>query len=137
MATITKSNIAQHRKEIETTLKALSAKTGIDFNIGRITYNADSLRCKLEGTVRGAAGTSKTTVADPHLVSLLKNASWALPAGFDQTKSYSSQQLGTVKIVGYNSRARSYPFIVQAKNGKKYKVASFGARMMVEAGAVA
>jgi hypothetical protein len=127
---ITASNIVQHRKEIETTLKALSAKVGIDFNIGRITYNTDGLRCKLEGTVRGAAGTPASAPADPHLVALLKNK-YLLPAGTDITKTFKSESLGQVKIVGYNSRARNYPFIVkQEHTGKKYKISSMQAKVI-------
>lgn len=126
------------RKELEAALKEVAKKTGIDFTVGRITYDSTGMRCKIEGVQRGAAGTSKTAPADPYLVALLQNKWLGLPASFDQTKYYKDTRLGAVKIVGYNSRARSYPFIVQAKStGKKYKFASFGVRAMIEAGEVA
>lgn len=133
-------NLAQAknaRKEIDVALKALSAKLGIDFSIGNIRFTDTGLKTTLTGVERGAAGTSKAAPADAKLVALLKNAHFLLPAGFDQSKTYKSGSLGKVKIVGYNSRAPKYPFIAQqVVGGKRYRVTSFSARNMVEAGAV-
>jgi hypothetical protein len=134
---LTVDDVKNARKELELALKEVAKKTGIDFSVGRITYESTGLRCKIEGVVRGAAGTSKTAPADPYLVALIKHAKFYLPASFDQSKYYKDTRLGAVKIIGLNTRARSYPFIVQAKNGKKYKFASFGIRSMIEAGPVA
>lgn len=123
------------RKEIDVALKALSAKIGIDFTIGNIRFTDVGLKTTLTGTERGAAGTSKSAPANPHLVALMKNK-FLLPSTFDQSKTYKSDSLGNVKIVGYNSRARKYPFIALTAGGKRYRVTSFSARSMVERGAV-
>jgi hypothetical protein len=125
------NDVKNARIELEAALKLVAAKTGIDFTVGRITYDSTGLRCKIEGVQRGAAGTSKSVPADPYAVALVKNA-FLLP-GFDATKTYSDTRLGKVKIVGYNGRARAYPFIVQTTAGKKYKFATSSVRNMIAA----
>lgn len=122
---LTLDAVKDARKELEIALKEVAKKTGIDFSVGRITYDATGLRCKIEGVQRGAAGTSKTVATDPHLIELLKlkeYGAFLLPKDFDHTKTYKDAHLGLVKVVGYNRRAHAYPFIVQSlKTGKKYK----------------
>lgn len=134
---LTIDDVTNARKELEAALKEVAKKTGIDFTVGRIKYDATGLRCTVEGVQRGAAGTSKTEVANPHLIELLKMKSilaFSLPKDFDHTKTYKNARLGLVKVVGYNRRAHAYPFIVQSlKDSKKYKFAAVSVRGMLEA----
>ena len=133
MAQITRSNIAQIRADVEAALKTIYAKHGVDVSVGRITYNTDSFRCRIEGNVRGATAAAPVNPK----AAALKKASFLLPVGFDETKTYRSTSLGRVQVTGYNSRARSYPFIVkQLATGKSYKVTSMQVRSIVDAGEV-
>ena len=133
MAQITKSNIAQIRADVEAALKTIYAKHGVDISVGRIVYNENQFRCKIEGNVRGANAAAPVTPK----AAALKNALWLLPNTFDETKKYRVGSLGPSIVVGYNSRARQYPFIVkQVSTGKSYKVSQMSLRMAIEAGAL-
>ena len=133
MAQITRTNIKQIRADVEAALKAIYAKHGVDVTVGRITYNTESFRCKIEGNVRGATG----TVATPKAVALGKVAAYALGKEFDETKTYSSPSLGHVKITGYNAKAFKYPFIVKKlSTGVQYKLSEYQAKSIVANGAV-
>jgi hypothetical protein len=135
MAAITRSNIGAIRADVEAALSNIYAKYGVDITVGRITFTADSFRCKIEGVVRGTAGYNAPVSPK---VAALPGASWLLGSTFDQTKTYHSTTLGTVMFTGYNSRARKYPFIVkQLRTGKSYKISTLGAKSIVAAGAVA
>ena len=134
MAQITKSNIAQIRADVEAALKAIYAKHGVDVTVGRIMYNADSFRCKIEGNVRGAAATAPVTPK----AAALPRAAWMLGDKFDETKTYQSPSLGRVKVTGYNAKAHKYPFIIkQIATGKQYKITSMQAKNIVNNGEVA
>ena len=134
---LTLDDVKNARKELDAALKEVAKKTGIDFTVGRITYDTMGLRCKLEGVQRGAAGTSKAVAADPRLVELLKLKEFGvflLPKNFDHNKTYKDAHLGLVKVVGYNRRAHAYPFIVQSlKNSKKYKFTTVSVQNLSEA----
>ena len=138
MAAITRTNITAIRNDVEAALRTIYAKHGVDVTVGRITFNADSFRCKIEGVVRSAVG-GPTATAPVNPKSLaLKNKSYLLGASFDETKTYRSTSLGLVKVVGFNAKAKKYPFIVkQVATGKQYKITSFSAKDIVNAGAVA
>jgi hypothetical protein len=135
--TLTVDAVKNARKELDVALKDIAKKTGIDFTVGRITYDSTGMRCKIEGTLRGAVGTPKSAPADKYLVELLKLKEYdvfLLPKNFEHTKSYKDAGLGLVKIVGYNRRAHAYPFIVQSlKNAKKYKFTNESVSNLVEA----
>lgn len=133
MAQITRTNIAQIRADVEAALKAIYTKHGVDVTVGRITYNADSFRCKIEGNVRGATG----EVVTPKAAALSRIATTILGKEFDETKTYQIASLGRVKITGYNAKAFKFPFIVkQLATGKSYKVTETQAKSIVAAGAV-
>jgi hypothetical protein len=136
MAALTLTSITHARAELDKALKIASAALGIDFKLGNIRYNAESFRCTLNATVRGAAGLPTTTAVAPEMLSLMRSGIYNLPATFKVTDTYKSVRLGRVKFVGFNSRAFKYPYIVSTASGKRYKVNRESARGMVEAGAV-
>lgn len=133
---LTKDDIKAARKELEAALLAVQKKTGISFNVGIIRFDATSMRCKIEGNVV-SAGASAVVKVDPKAAALAKVARRTFGANFDETKSYKSPSLGTVKIVGYNARAIKYPFIVQTTAGKRYKLQTLAVQLMVANGAAA
>lgn len=131
---ITKSNIAVIRADIEAALKGIYAKHGVDITVGRITYNAERFSCKMEGHVRTAGA---TVAVDPKTAAL-KKAAYLLPATFDETKTYKIGGLGSVQIVGYNGRARHYPWIVkQMSTGKRFKFTTGSVVLAIQNGPVA
>ena len=133
MAQITRTNIAQIRADVEAALKTIYAKHGVDVTVGNIRFNAESFRCKIEGNVRGAAG----TVATPKAAALPR-AAWMLGDEFNETKTYQSPSLGRVKVTGYNAKAHKYPFIVKRlSTGQFYKLSTLQTKAIVDAGEVA
>ena len=131
---LTKTQVANARKELDAALATVAAKIGIDFSIGRITFTESTFRCKLEAVVRGATGAAAPV--NVKSVALQRNA-YLLGNTFDETKNYRSPSLGTVKFVGYNAAARKYPFVVlQVSTGKRYKLSSMSSRNIVTAGAI-
>jgi hypothetical protein len=137
MTALTKSTVAQIRNDLDAALKAVAAKHGVDFSIGTIRFSADQMGCRVTGVARGAAGTSATAAVKPEQLALKKKA-YLLGSAFDDTKTYRSPSLGTVKVVGYNGRAKKYPYIVlQVGTNKRYKITALSAKSIVDAGAIA
>jgi hypothetical protein len=137
MASLTKPQIAQIRTDIMSALAAVTAKHGVDFSLGTIRFGADTFGGKLSGVVRGAAGTSTTAPVDLKALALAKTGKRLLGQNYSDTAKYHSLSLGTVRFVGYNSRAKAYPFIVATTGGKRYKITTMSAQSLVNAGAVA
>ena len=137
MPAITKSNIANIRSDVEAALKAIYAKHGVDVTVGRITYTASNFRCKIEGVVRAAVG-STATPADPRALALKSRARLIFGNAFKEGGIYNILGLGKGIVTGYNSRARAYPFVVKSvSTGKTYKVSSMIVKAAVAAGEVA
>ena len=137
MTSLTKTQVSAIRADLALAFGLIAKKHGIDFSLGTIRFNAESMRGTLSGVVRGAAGTSVTTPVDVKALALAKTGKRLLGASFDATAKYRSQSLGVVSFVGYNSRARAYPFVVVTSAGKRYKIGSNAATSMVTAGVVA
>jgi hypothetical protein len=134
---LTKAQVAAIRVDLAAAFATVAAKHGVDFGLGTIRFGADTMSGKLTGTVRGAGGTSTTVPTDLKALALMGMGRRILGNQFSDTAKYHSLSLGTVRIVGYNSRAKAYPFIVQTTGGKRYKITSTAATNLVNAGAVA
>lgn len=137
MTALTKPQIAAIRADIATALAAVTKKHGIDFTLGNIRFGADIMSGKLSGVVRGAAGTSVSTPVDPKALALAKLGKSLLGAKFDPNAKYRSPSLGLVNVVGYNSRAKAYPFVVVTSTGKRYKIGTYATQRMIDNGVVA
>jgi hypothetical protein len=137
MTALTKTQVAAIRADLATAFALVAKKHGMDFSLGTIRFGADTMSGKLTGVVRGAAGTSMSAPVDVKALALAKTGKRLLGASFDATAKYRSQSLGVVSFVGYNSRARAYPFVVLTSAGKRYKIGSNAATSMVTAGVVA
>ena len=136
MTALTKPQVASIRADLAAAFALVAKKHGVDFSLGTIRFSADSMSGKLTGVVRGAAGTSVTAPVDLKALALAKTGKRVLGASFNTTAKYRSQSLGVVSFVGYNTRARAYPFVVLTSAGKRYKIGTNAAQSMVTAGAV-
>jgi hypothetical protein len=136
MTTLSKPAVANLRKELEAALALVAAKTGVDFTVGIIRYDATTARCKIEGVARGATGASAPVSPKEAALGRYK---YILGNAFDENKIYVVPSLGRVKVVGYNAKAHKYPFIVEQTWGakKKYKLSTVSTKSAVAAGAVA
>ena len=137
MTALTKPQVAAIRADLALAFALVAKKHGVDFSLGTIRFNAESMRGTLSGIVRGAAGTSVTAPVDLKALALAKTGKRVLGASFNTTAKYRSQSLGVVSFVGYNTRARAYPFVVLTSAGKRYKIGTNAAQSMVTAGVVA
>jgi hypothetical protein len=107
MTTLTKTQVGQIRADLNAAMAAVSKKHGVDFTIGTIRFGAETMTGKLSGVVRGAGGTSTATPTDPKLVAFLTKGARILGhPSINDTDKYHSLSLGTVRFVGYNSRAQ-------------------------------
>lgn len=137
MTALTKTQVAAIRADLALAFASVAKKHGVDFSLGTIRFSAESMRGTLTGVARGAAGTSATAPADLKSVALATTGKRILGAAFKDSAKYRSASLGVVSIVGYNSRAHAYPFVVLTSTGKRYKIGSDAAQRLVAAGAVA
>jgi hypothetical protein len=133
MTTLTKAQVSILRTEINAALAAVAKKHGVDFTLGTIRFNAETMSGKLTGVTRSAGS---TTPATPKTVALSGIGKQILGSKFDENATYYSMSLGTVKITGCNLRARSYPFVVTTTGGKSYKITEIAAKRLVAAGPV-
>jgi hypothetical protein len=133
MTTFTKSQMAKVRADLDKALSSVGALHGVDFSIGTIRFGAETL----SGVMRGAAGTSTATKTDPKLVAFLTRGARLLGhPSINENDKFHSLGLGTVKFVGYNTRAKAYPFIVQTTGGKRYKINEARAKALADSGIV-
>ena len=136
MSALTKPQLTVIRADINAALAAAAKKHGMDFSLGNIRFSPDTMSGKLTGVVRSAVGASGNGPVDLKSLALAKNGKWLLGASFVETAKYRSPSLGPVSFVGYNSRARAYPFVVLTSAGKRYKISPTSAKSMVAAGAL-
>lgn len=120
MASLTKPQVAQIRADLMAALASVSAKHGVDFAIGTISFSSDRMTGKLIGIARSADAPADKPV-DPTMSDLLKTGALILGSKFDVNKIYTSRALGMVMFCGYKASSYKYPFIVKTPEGKKYK----------------
>jgi len=133
MTILTKAQVSILRADINAALAAVAKTHGVDFTLGTIRFDAETMTGKLTGITRTAGS---TTTATPKTVALSRVGKQILGSKFDENAKYNSWTLGTVKITGYNARARAYPFVVTTTGGKSYKITDVAAKNLVEAGPV-
>lgn len=106
----TKEKIRSIRSEINSLLQGLQQFEGLEINAGNCTFDQDTATIKLEVKVKGAKSQSEKDLAlyaDHYGLDVSK-------IGNDQGKSFS--------LIGYNSKARKYPFEMQdLATGQTYR----------------
>ncbi len=108
-----KSALKALRADIDAALAAVGAEHGISLKAGNARFTNDTATFKLECTLLNSDGVAETKemIALKSLYPQLVNKSITLNRG----------QTGT--IVGFNSRAHAYPFLVKTTKGV-YKITS-------------
>ena len=109
-----RQNLNALRSEMEALLAKYGNKTGIEFNIGNISFDEAEANIKVSAKVKGAK-----TMADSLLDMVCKNL-----------KITNRTNAKGETLVAYNSRSRKYPFVYESANGKQYKCTRDMAREM-------
>lgn len=134
MTAINKSTLPSIRAEINAALQAVGAKHGLNFSLGNIRFTDTTFSGKLEAAAVGATGTlGASAKATVEAIDLKMMGPLILGQNVDLTKEYTSPTLGKVQLVGYHPRKPKYPFIVQTKLGKRFKISIASARNLVGA----
>ena len=113
-----KPNLRVLRDEIDAALKPVADKYGISLKAGNASFDAQTVRFKLQGAVISDDGVIK----DEYRVALERY----YPQYVDVEVTLS--RAGKAKVVGYNSRGRKYPFIAETPRGERYKVTEMQVR---------
>lgn len=108
------------RSRLDEALKNLEAELGVSIKVGNATFSASTVTFKVEiSTVNsdGVAKTEERTALETHY-----------PDYVDLEIRLSNRKTG--KVIGLNQRAHSYPFIVEASDGKTYKLSKSQLELM-------
>lgn len=110
------------RSDLQAALSDLETKHGITFNVGRMTYEADGSMAKIK--LSAVSGEAPGNVGDLGTPEAVEYATRAPEFGLE--KAWLGREFncvhGTFKLVGLKPRARKYPVVAQAENGKRYKM---------------
>lgn len=138
MTTITnfnRQNVSQMRSEVETALKQVGDKYGINFGVGRITFTGTDFRCKMSAVVKTAVPNSP--LIDPkkslEAVELANRGVYQLGINrTDLTNKFNHPRLGNATLIGYAPRRHKYPFTVKTDNGRTLKITRMMAQELVK-----
>ena len=108
-AGFTTDNLAVLRSKINAALAEIDPN--LTFTIGTMTYSEGEVGMKLTANVAGMK--SKADIQFERYCELY---------GFDHTISKRFPKLGECKLVAYNSRRRTMPWVIEAQNKKRYKL---------------
>jgi hypothetical protein len=106
------------RAELMTFLEPKMNELGLKINLGRMGYNNNSIGVKIDLTVEGAK--TREEVKSEYDLKIAKMMHKDIDFDKESTLNGIRPNL-TLKIVGYNTRARKKPFeCVCVKTGKRY-----------------
>jgi len=122
-----RGNIASMRFEVEAALKAVGAKHGVDFGVGRITFTPSDFRCKITAVPHSAVPNSVAGLVDPkrsaEAVALANVGVYRLGISkADLANQFYHPRLGNATLIGYAPRRHVYPFTVKTARGKTLKI---------------
>jgi len=134
--TFNRSNVQSMRMEIEAALKTVSAKYNVTVGIGRITFTANEMRCKLTA-VAGTGASAGAPAAAPNAIpmaALMTTGVRILGITVNELRNeYTVAGVpGPVTLVGYMPRRFKYPFTVRTRSGKQYKISTYMAQSMLK-----
>lgn len=120
----TKSNLNDLRSDLTTLLSEYTKKTGVHFNVGNIRFSSNEANIKLSATLPNAQGVLESAEEKAfNMFAKMDHIALKL------NELGVSSTLGYVKFVGYKSRNRKYPYIVEQRaSGKRYKMSVDHAR---------
>lgn len=102
-----KANLKEFRTELDALLKKYEKKSGIELKSKKITYGSNTISIKVEGKIVGTQSKESQALE--------------LFTKFKEGDIVDIIGLGKVKLVGYKTRNRKYPFLGEF-NGKTYKL---------------
>ena len=110
-----KPTLRQIRTDLEKLLELFAESRGINIRVGNARFLDNTVDWKLHMSVIGDDGVVKT------------NESEALEKFYPQyvgkvVTLHSRKRTVSGTVIGFNSRAHTYPFLVKTENGKTYKV---------------
>ena len=122
----TKSNLQDLRKDLNAVLSQYGVEAGVHSNIGSIRFSEREANIKLTVSLPSDNGVFRTAEEeDFDMFSRLDS----IPVGLHEIGT--SRTLGTVKMVGYKSANRKYPYIVeQVSSGSRYKLSTSSAKSL-------
>jgi hypothetical protein len=111
---MTKEMIRTIREEVNAALAEVGRKHGLAIHAGNATFDTNAATFKLVCSTVGDSGRAMTPEASLY-DNLAKQFGWA--------PLFSTVSIGADEytVVGYNSRARKQPVVVE-RNGKRFKV---------------
>ena len=115
--TFNKANLRALRVDFQSAIDAVAAKHGLTGKLGNIRFGATDFTCKMTVETSGAAEVK--TNNDAKDFRLYAEMSGLSADDFGKEFKYSGK---TLKIIGYNTRAKKYPISLEDTRGKKYKV---------------
>lgn len=122
MANITVEMLKALREDFNEALVVIGKKHGITISAGDANCTRDGkigqFKLDLVNAELAAEGATARDVKMEASLGRVKN----MYPDLDFSATYKSPRLGALTIVGYNSRAREYPFIVKTAGGDKYKM---------------
>jgi hypothetical protein len=125
-----KQNLSTLRDEINAALAVVAEKHGIKLGLGSARFMETTCTFKLEAIANGAGtGDEGATARIDKFAEALKRYA---PLYFKDLNLDATYRIGATdyKIVGYNSRAREYPFLLKdIASGTVYKFAETRVRM--------
>lgn len=103
-----KGTLAEFRTELNALLEKFEKKSGVELQSKGIKYRSNTITVSVEGKIVGSQS--------------LEAQALELFTKFKENDIIKVPQLGEVKVVGYKTKNRKYPFIVEANNGSRYKL---------------
>lgn len=112
---ITSELLTKIKAELAAKIKEVADANNVTIQFGNGTYTDQLATLKLK--IAGVQLNEGQSVRSVELANALRMARFRYPEiNFDATYSYRDDS--AIKIVGYNSRGRTTPFIIQCKNGR-------------------
>lgn len=106
-----RQNLKALRSEMQAVLEKYGVKSGLEINVGNMSFDDAEVSIKVKAKVKGAV-----TLEDKVLLMEVKNL------GLKMSNSRGD------KLVKYNTRARKMPFVYSDASGKMYKCCMATAR---------
>ena len=104
------------RTKLDIKLQELSEELGITIESKNFSYSSNEVSMKLEASINGAMTKEMSAV---ELYSEME-----LGVKLECGHTFDYRNLGEVKLVAYETRSRKYPWVVELKNGSRYKLSS-------------
>lgn len=124
----TKTNLNDLRTDLDEVLKKYADISGIKITVGNIRYSKIQATVKLEVSLPNSEGTYLTREEEAFdMYAKMDNIS------LTRGEIGNMRGLGKIRFVGYKSKNRTYPYIVESvDNNKRYKITTRQAQTVLK-----